>query len=140
LDELSGVFAGRLNASSRASSDAMHASCVAIRSCAAASTTISASLFGVGQLAEVGRQDHSAFSIDSAVIVSRISCASPNRSLTIEPIASSTTAMLTQGEQIHIQQFWREQLLLTAMLERGLYDQGRFVIVARALMDVTGLG
>ncbi len=106
LDELSGVFAGRLNASSRASSAAMRASCVAIRSCAAASSAararISASLLGVRQLAEVGRQDHPAFRIDSIVIVSRISCAGPHASLTVEPITCSKAAVITLGEQIRI--------------------------------------
>jgi hypothetical protein len=32
-----------------------------------------------------------------------------------------------------IEQFWREQLLVTAMLERGHYQDGRFVVIAPAL-------
>jgi hypothetical protein len=32
-----------------------------------------------------------------------------------------------------IEQFWREQLLVTAMCERGLYDDGRLVVIAPAL-------
>ncbi len=31
-----------------------------------------------------------------------------------------------------LEQFWRQQLLATAMLERGLYDEGRVVVVAPA--------
>ena len=57
-------------------------------------------LLGVRQLAEVGRQDHPAFRIDSIVIVSRISCAGPHASLTVEPITCSKAAVITLGEQI----------------------------------------
>jgi hypothetical protein len=32
-----------------------------------------------------------------------------------------------------IEQFWREQLLVTAMLERGLYEDGRLVVIAPAM-------
>jgi len=32
-----------------------------------------------------------------------------------------------------IEQLWREQLLVTAMLERGLYDAGRLIVIAPAL-------
>ena len=32
-----------------------------------------------------------------------------------------------------VEQFWRQQLLLTAMLERGLYDTGRLIVIAPAL-------
>ncbi len=32
-----------------------------------------------------------------------------------------------------IEQFWREQLLVTAMLERGLYEDGRLLVIAPAL-------
>src|SRR5207248_1478773 len=32
-----------------------------------------------------------------------------------------------------LEQFWREQLLLTSMLERGLYETGRLVVIAPAL-------
>jgi len=31
-----------------------------------------------------------------------------------------------------VEQFWRQQLLLTAMLERGLYDTGRLIVIAPA--------
>jgi hypothetical protein len=32
-----------------------------------------------------------------------------------------------------IEQFWREQLLVTAMLQHGLYDEGRLVVITPAL-------
>ena len=32
-----------------------------------------------------------------------------------------------------VEQFWREQLLVTAMLERGLYEEGRLLVIAPTL-------
>ena len=32
-----------------------------------------------------------------------------------------------------VEQFWREQLLVTAMLERGLYQEGRLLVITPAL-------
>jgi hypothetical protein len=112
LDELSGVFAGRVNASSRASS--ARDACVLRRNPLVRRGKLRGQrqdqrvLLGVAQLAEVGRKGHPVFSVDSAIIVSRISYADPPGSLTTEPIAWSDGrmvgwsdgAVVTQAEQI----------------------------------------